>query len=169
MKMKEEKGESPKSTKWFRQTMFCIFCQQKNQSWHLSSRVICTQDRWWLCEKKRGYSPGMCHPSVALRKLPVFLRGSGGHHNVMSLSFTQWRKKVVMCPSTQKRQMHWLFQGIQSSDTMLLPSTKHLLLNTRQIFNSSLEHHNWRRTSLSKHVLTCLASLTEVAVNPASR
>lgn len=52
----------------------------------------------------------MCHP-VALRALPAFLRESGGHHNVMTLSFTQWRKKVVVCPSTQKRQMHCLFKG----------------------------------------------------------
>lgn len=60
------------------------------------------------------------------------------------------------------------FQGIQNNDTMLLSSTNNLPLNTQQIFNISLEHHNWRRTSLSKHVLTCLAALTEVAVNPAS-
>lgn len=61
------------------------------------------------------------------------------------------------------------FSSDTNGGTMILPSTEHLLLNTRQIFNSSLEHHNWRRTSLSKHVLTCLAALTEVAVNPASR
>lgn len=109
-KTKKEKGDAPKSAKWLKQTTFCIFCQQKNQSWHLPSKMICTQDCWWPCEKKRGSSPCMCHP-VALRTLPAFLRESGGHHNVMTLSFTPWRKKAVVCPSTQKRQMHCLFKG----------------------------------------------------------
>lgn len=72
-----------------------------------------------------------------------------------------------MCPFTKQKDA-LTFQGIKYNDTMLLPRTNHLTLNTQQIFNISLEHHTWRRTSLSKHVLTCLAALTEVSVNPAS-
>lgn len=44
VRMLKEEKEAPKCAKWFRQTAFCIFCGQKNQSWHLSSKVVCTQD-----------------------------------------------------------------------------------------------------------------------------